>query len=83
MKKEMTVSYKTLDNKVFFTECEAQEHEKKIYDALTTIVDLCERQNICNNCPFFEHHGWAPVCKLFRAPRNWKVKELMEENMCD
>lgn len=83
MKKEMTVSYKALDNKVFFTEREAREHEKKIYDALTTIVNLCEGQNICNDCPLFEHNGWATACKLHRAPRNWKVKEIMEENTYD
>lgn len=83
MKKEMTVSYRTLDDKVFFTEREAREHEKKIYDALTTIVNLCEERNICNDCPFLERDGWAAVCKLHRAPRHWNVSAIMEENTCD
>lgn len=77
------ISYKTFDNMVFETQEEAKKHEDKILEALETIANLCEGQNICNDCPFFEHNGWAAACKLHQAPRSWKVKEIMEENVCD
>lgn len=74
---EQITRYKTIDNMEFETFEEAEKHEDKIFDALNTIADLCDRHEECDKCPFYNPRSHNMDCRLMDFyPRTWPCEAI-------